>query len=165
MASSFCYLPGESGSCPGLWWGIYLDRIHIKNTVNNAIAIKVFLRDLKNQEEKNSNHQLWRFFNYHVFETKVQTTSLIQHLLRHYDLFIHYILPKHMYQLFFGCTMLLKLLNTILLRFEEYLVTDNGGGGGGVGYCHIQFCYAHKLKNKVNRGWGGGGGGLTRTSQ
>ena len=159
MASSFCYLPGESGSRPGLWWGIYLDRIHIKNTVNNAIAIKVFLRDLKNQEEKNSNHQLWRFFNYHVFETKVQTTSLIQHLLRHYDLFIHYILPKHMYQLFFGCTMLLKLLNTILLRFEEYLVTDNGGGGVGWGTAIYNFVTLTNWKiRSIGDGVGGGGG-------
>ena len=37
----------------------------------------MFLRDLKSQEEKNGNRQLWIFFNYHVFEAKVQTTSLI----------------------------------------------------------------------------------------
>ena len=37
----------------------------------------MLLRDLKSQEEKNDNRQLWIFFNYHVFETKVQTTGLI----------------------------------------------------------------------------------------
>ena len=51
---SFC-LPGDSGSCPGLRWGMNLDRIHMKNTVNIAIAIKVFLRDLQIQNTKNNN--------------------------------------------------------------------------------------------------------------